>query len=216
MTSPVIGVTAGQLTVENAVAAILGTWMPTYIAAAMRRYGLDPATAGFPFTPKSILVVPGFVPNAQDELPYVQVTAGAWKRVAGDQAGWRINYDIAVIVVVAAQDLPNVRLARACYEDAAMGILGQHQSLGIGAEGVAVTNGGPSETEFLPEDARTLQASLIICTVTLGGVLDDKAAPADPTPLPDQGGVPPDYPNDPVALTTTLTYVPEVVDGPLS
>lgn len=210
----VIGVTAGQLDTEQAVVKVLAKWMPSYVVAAAKRF----ATAGYfgldagqmdtlladyklPFRPRGISVAKSFEDWPIDALPHLQVLSPQWDKVGGDQEGDHFKYQVHVACIVGAQDHDDTRLIRACYEDAIVGVLRQHQSLEGFAAGIDVISGGPTLLSEIDEkDSRMFSGSLAIFEVLVMGVLDPRNGPAEPDPLPDDGdGVPPvPYPPGPV------------------
>lgn len=231
----VIGLKSGQLTVEQAVVETLTTWMPTHVTLAARRYaaagvfGLDTpsmeamlAAYEFPFRPRGITVAKNFEDWPIDALPHLQVLSPQWERAGGDQTGDHFRYQVHVACIVGAQDHDDTRLLRACYEDAILGVMRQHQSLGGLAAGIDVISGGPTLLDEISEkDSRTFSGSLAIFEVLVMGVLDPFGGPAAPDPLPDDGdGVPPTpYPpaptlddEDHILVTVAPEALPEEAD----
>jgi hypothetical protein len=218
--TPLVGVRAGQLTVERAVVDTLALWMPTYVVAAARRYAAA-ATFGvtasemesmltaytFPFRARDIAVTSVFEDWNTKALPQIQVLSPSWAKAGGDQTGIHVKYDVQVACVVGAQERDDTRLLRACYEDAILG-LAQHQRLGGVAASVDVVGGGPAQlSEINGEDAETFQGSVAVFEVLVTGVIDPRNGPTEV--LDDVEGVPPANPDDPVLDEVNPMLEPE-------
>jgi hypothetical protein len=205
----VVGVVAGQLTVEQAMVATLEKWLPEYVVSAARRYaaagvaGYDTAemeaqlaTYEFPFRPKGITVAKSFEDWPVNALPHVQVLSPSWTPNGGSQNGRSFKYQIQVACLVGAQQHDDTRLIRACYEDAILGLVTQHPGLGGIAAGVDVVGGGGAQfSEVSEADSETFQGAITVFEVTLENVLDTKNGPIEP--LEEVAGVPPEWPADP-------------------
>jgi hypothetical protein len=204
----VVGVTAGQLTVEQAMKATLERWLPDYVVAAARRYAAEgifdltpEAMEGllvggeFPYRPRGVTVTSRFVDWPIDALPHVQVLSPAWSAAGGGQAGRTDKFQLQVACVVGAQTQDDTRLLRACYEDAIKGLVDQHQKLGGVAAGVDRVGGGSEQFDEVSEDdARTFQGSIAVFEVTVENVIDATAGPSQPSegagvPEPPEAGV---------------------------
>lgn len=220
----VVGVAAGQLTVERAMVATLEQWLPSYVVAAARRYAAEGAFGltvdemaklltggGLPFAAKGVTVAKSFEDWPVDALPHLQVISPSWAPAGGDQDGKTFKYQIQVACLVGAQTADDTRLLRACYEDAIVGVGEQQKSLGGVAQGVDVVGGGAASfTEISGSDERTFQGSLTVFEVTLQRVIQPHEGPVLPLPDPVEG-VPPVWPADPTVDEdgAEATVVPE-------
>jgi hypothetical protein len=219
----VVGVVAGQLTVEQAMVATLQKWLPEYVVSAARRYaiaetfGINTASMEamltayeFPFRPRGVTVAKSFEDWPVNALPHVQVLSPSWTPNGGSQDGRSFKYQIQVACLVGAQDHDDTRLIRACYEDAILGLVTQHPGLGGVAAGVDVVGGGGAQfSEVSEADSKTFQGAITVFEVVLENVLDTKNGPIEP--LPEEGGVPPEWPADPTVEEdgAKATLVPE-------
>jgi hypothetical protein len=218
----VVGVRAGQLTVERAIVATLELWLPTYVVAAARlhageeAFGITPMVMEemlhddtFPFKPRGISVAAQFEDWDTNALPQIHVISPSWKKTGGDQTGDHITFDINVACIVGAQEKDDTRLIRACYEDAIIG-LRQHQKLGGVANSVELVGGGPAQlNEIDGADQQTFQGSVAVFEVLVQGVIDPRGGPTEV--LEDVEGVPPVNPQDPLAKTVEVTLEPEAI-----
>jgi hypothetical protein len=191
----VVGVTAGQLTVERAMVSVLGAFVPEYVVAAARRYAREEAFGidstqmeamleeyALPYRPRGLSVVTRFSDWPIDALPHIQVISPSWAVAGGSQSGRTIKYEVQVACVVEAQNQDDTRLFRACYEDAILGAVDQHQALGGIAAGIdAVGGGGEQLNEISEQDARTFQGSVAVFQVTVNNVVDATAGPNEPS-----------------------------------
>jgi hypothetical protein len=237
----VVGVVAGQLTVEQAMVATLERWLPEYVVAAARRYAAagtfgintpamelllkgyaellaDPSGAhsGLPFKPRGITVAKSFEDWPVHALPHVQVLSPSWTPNGGSQNGRSFKYQIQVACLVGAQQHDDTRLIRACYEDAILGAVTQHSGLGGVAAGVDLVGGGGAQfNEMAEADSETFQGALTVFEVTLENVLDTTAGPS--VPIEPVEGVPPQWPANPTLDedATTATLVPSALGDPL-
>jgi hypothetical protein len=223
----VVGVVAGQLTVEQAMVATLEKWLPEYVVAAARRYaaagtsGIDTAAMAamltayeFPFRPRGVTVAGSFEDWPVNALPHVQVLSPSWTPNGGSQNGRSFKYQIHVACLVGAQDHDDTRLLRACYEDAILGAVTQHPGLGGVAAGVDVVGGGnASFNEVAEADSKTFQGSMTVFEVVLENVLDTQNGPVEP--LEEVEGVPPEYPAGPTLDEdgTSVELDPEPLGG---
>jgi hypothetical protein len=219
--SVVVGVTAGQLTVEQAMVATLEKWLPEYVVAAARRYaaadtfGVTTAAMAamlaayeFPFKPRGVTVAKSFEDWPVNALPHIQVLSPSWAPHGGSQAGRSFKYQIQVACLVGAQDHDDTRLIRACYEDAILGLVTQHPGLGGVAAGVDIIGGGGAQfSEMSEADSQTFQGAVTVFDVLLENVLDTKNGPVEP--LPEEAGVPPEWPADPLLEDAEVTLVAE-------
>jgi hypothetical protein len=206
----VVGVTTGQLAVERAMVATLKKWLPTYVVAAARRYAAEadsPITPEemetllhnytFPFRPRGVTVAKSFEDWPVDALPHVQVLSPSWTPNGGSQNGQSIKYQIQVADLVGAQEQDDTRLLRACFEDGILGVVTQHPSLGGIAAGVDVVGGGGAQfSEVSGADSQTFQGSITVFEVVLENVVSPYEGPVEV--LPDEEGVPPEWPADPI------------------
>jgi hypothetical protein len=205
-----VGVVAGQLTVERAMVATLKKWLPTYVVRAARRYAAEPGSPitvnemetllrdyTFPFRPRGVTVAKSFEDWPVDALPHVQVLSPSWTPNGGSQNGRSFKYQIQVACLVGAQDQDDTRLLRACFEDAILGLVTQQPSLGGVAAGVDIVGGGGAQfSEVSGADSRTFQGSITVFEVVLENVVSSYGAPVEV--LPDEEGVPPEWPADPI------------------
>ncbi len=219
------GVQAGQLTVERAMAATLEMWMPGYVVAAARRYAREEGSPisveemetllhdyAFPFRPRGVSVAKSFEDWRTDALPWLQVLSPSWRPNGGSQDGLSFKYEVQVACLVGAQDHDDTRLFRACYEDAVLGLVKQHPSLGGIAAGIDVTGGGGMLfSEVSEADSRTFQGSMTVFEVTLESVLAPLDGPVEV--LPDEEGVPPEWPADPLLEDPEVELLPEALNG---
>jgi hypothetical protein len=206
---------AGQYEVAQAVGATLWQWLPTHTVAWARTRGVSEAdlTSGkFPFRATELTIVSAYSQWAMDAgLPHVQVMSGSWQAAPGDETGKAGVYEIHVAVLVAAQDHSAALLRRACFEDGIRDTLAKHADIGGLASGVTILGGGPAQlSDVNPEDARTLQGSVVVAEFMVPHIYDPFSGPAASTPLPDVAGVPPVPPTDPVFPPDTdpdITFV---------
>jgi hypothetical protein len=225
----VIGVTAGQLTVENAIVNTLEKYLAYYVVAAARRYAAEGvfdltveemeellAQYTFPFKPRGISVAKSFEDWDTQALPWVQVLSPSWKIAGGSQGGRSIEYEVQIASLVGAQEKDDTRLLRACFEDGILGAIDQHQSLGNIAQGINIVGGGSAAfSEMSGADEQTFQGSIAVFEVLLENVVDPFDGPGNgELPAPDENDVPTPWPEDPVFEGETgITYEPEAVDG---
>jgi hypothetical protein len=221
----VVGVTAGQLTVEQAMKTTLEEWLPDYVVAAARRYaalgvfGLTPEAMEqllesytFPYRARGFSITTRFADWPIDALPHVQILSPAWTPAGGGQNGRTRKFQLQVACLVEAQSQEDTRLIRACYEDAIAGLVDQHQALGGVATGVDTLGGGGEQLDEISEDdARTFQGSVTVFEVTVENVVDATAGPSEPSegdgvPEPPEAGVIFEADGDEVEL------VPEPID----
>lgn len=191
----VVGVTVGQLTVEQAMVATLELWLPDYVVAAARRYAAQGAfkltseamedlleTYAFPYRPRGVTVAESFEDWPVNALPHVQVLSPSWDPAGGGQNGRSRKYQLQVACLVGAQEEDDTRLLRACYEDAIEGLVEQHASLGGVAAGIDPVGGGAAAfNEVSGADARTFQGSIAVFEVTVNNVIDATAGPSEPS-----------------------------------
>lgn len=223
----VVGVVAGQLTVERAMVATLKKWLPEYVVNAARRYCREPdspitpeeleamlSAYKFPFRPRGVTVAKSFEEWPVNALPHVQVLSPSWSPNGGSQKGRSFKYRIHVADLVGAQQKDDTRLIRACYDDAILGLVTQHPGLGGVAAGVDVVGGGGAEFDEVSEaDSQTFQGGMTVFEVTLENVLDTTNGPIEP--LPEEEGVPPEWPADPTLEEdgAEVELVPERLGG---
>lgn len=177
--------------VEDLLTAHLKKWLPDYLAEVAAQRGL--ARGDIPM-PVSWNITPTFDTSGVIRVPAMLIVSGGFAespRKQGD-GGYIATWTMGVAALVSAKDQQSTRRLARRYGAVISAAIMQQPSLGDPRiEGVTWVD--ESFTD-IPSDQSTLASANELFNVSMKGVLNAKAGPAQPEPQPDPMTQYPDRP----------------------
>ena len=180
---PIFGPLKGAIDVREAVKATIQKWIPTYLAAVERHYGLKPRTIQ---TPRSyVFSDDGKLdkrPEKQVPCVVILVPATSGKPAREGDGNYRARWPVTVSVIVASKNQGATSDLAQWYSTAILGLMVHNGTLGGFA--METTWFGQRNDDLRPEQNRTLAAGTNVFEVLVPEVVRKgaglKEPPADP------------------------------------